>query len=218
MLGGFAACCATILAGLAGMLMLGDDAAEITRKLAVLADEAVRGDRPNALLASPVIETLFFLIAFKLLETLRIARQQQKAILALALLMGIVGWLLHDARDAIVAQSFGFAVLGALFAFLWFQSGGVIAFAGTALAHMIWNASLLTLALTYSPRLSWEGRVQHAAFGDTQTDIVGDFSDLDQCRQMSLLHLQRVNARQNAQPKQNAQSRITCERAIRSGR
>lgn len=217
-LGGLAACLATILGGLAGMGLTGADATKIANNLAILADDAVRFDKPYvALLLSPVLETFLFLIAFKLLEVMRIARQRTTAIVALAWIMGIVGWLLHDAHDSTVAQAFGFAVLGALFAALWFQSGSIVAFAGTAFAHVIWNTSILTLALIYSPRVVWESRVQHAVSNGTRIDIVGEFETLDQCRRTGVLHLQRLQAGQNAQQQEDDPSRMTCERAIRSG-
>ena len=197
------------------MAITGDGAAEMTKKFAVLAEEAAESGKLNALLAAPVIETLFFLVAFKTLEVLQIARQRRTAVLAMALTMGTVDWLLHDVRDSIVAQSFGFAALGALFAVLWFQSGSIIAFAGTALAHMIWNVSLLVLALTYVPHFVWESTVQYAVSDGTRTDFVGDFETVGRCRQMGLLHLQRLQAGRSAQQQEKEQGGIKCERAIR---
>jgi hypothetical protein len=214
MLGGFAACLATISGGLAGMLMIGDDSAEMAEKFLILAQEAAEGGKLNALLAAPVIETLFFLLAFKTLNVLQIARQPKKAVLAMALTMGIVGWLLHDARDSVVAQSFGFAVLGGLFATLQYQSGSMVAFVGTALAHMIWNLSIFVLALAVGPSFVWESRIEHAIFNGTRTVLVGDFVTADQCREMGLLHLQRMRA--GGVPQQEVQSRIKCERVLRS--
>lgn len=217
-LGGIAACLATIFASLAGMVLMGGNAAEIAKKVGVLAHEAVSYEKPHVpLLTQPVLETFLFLVGFKLLEAMRITRRPTIAVLALAFIMGIVGWLLHDARGFMVAQAFGFAVLGALFAALRFQSGSIIAFAGTALAHMLSNASILALALIYAPRIVWESRVKHAVSGGTRTEIVGYFEIPDQCRRTGVAHLQRLQARQNAQQRAQVTSRITCERAIRSG-
>jgi hypothetical protein len=215
-LGGFAACLATVLGGLAGMVITGVDAAEVAEKFGLLAFEAVRADRATVLLFSPVAETLFFLVAFKLLQVTKVAQRQRTAILAMALIMGTVGWLLHDASDHVVAQSFGFAVLGALFSALWFSSGGLIAFCGTALAHLIWNGCILGLASLYSPRVVWESSVEHTGAAGSEIRMVGDFETLDQCRRMGLLQLHVSQARDNAQPQKAVAGRMTCNRSIRS--
>lgn len=217
MLGGFAACLATVSGGLAGMALTGDDAADVAEKFALLAEEAVRSDRATVLLFSPVVETLLFLVSFKLLQVMRIARRPKTAILTMAMIMGIVGWLLHDAVSDVVAQSFGFAVLGALFAAFWFKSGGVTAFCGTALAHLIWNACILSMALIYSPRIVWESTVEHVGAAGNEVRMVDDFATLEQCRRMGLMHFNRVEARRAAQHQTAGKSRMTCKRAIRSG-
>lgn len=216
--GGFAAFLATACGALAGMLVAGADAAEIAQNVGLVAEAAVDNDKPYVtILVAPILETFLFLIVFNVLKAMKLTRERRLAVPALAFTMGIIGWLIHGADRFTVAQASGYAVLGGLFAFLSLRSGRRRAFVGTALAHMIWNASVSSLALVYSPRTVWEGRVSHAVLGRTQIDVVGRFETSEQCRLAAFLHLQRLGARYKAQQQEVAATSFRCERRIRSG-
>jgi hypothetical protein len=90
----------------------------------------------------PVLETLLFLLGYWALLRDRDLRPRPRTFIVI---MGAAGYLLHGASIHTINRALAFALLAWLFA-RWAQRGGLgQAFAVTALAHIVWNQSLLII-------------------------------------------------------------------------